>query len=239
MTLMTEHEIRQAFASLRKLTAYSGPHGNQQCGFEEALVELARREARVPTALTRIDGFPAGGNGGGGASRNEAGQPASSTERATIALLDAEQRRSNHDEDGRDPVGERVVAALFTLALLSKGATKVRDRVTEAQQLSGQKKPRAHVAEDCCEEGCTKIAVTGDRSEFPGRCEAHRKALQRAAAKARAEGREEPRVIPREVLKRQAEIESGKGVHVDGPLAPDLDPVVERLVDDFFGEDQL
>jgi len=76
----------------------------------DIILDLAEREDRSPTILTRVDGYPAGGNGGGPASRNDAGQPGSTTERAIIAILNASMPGART----ADPVGELIVSGLWS-----------------------------------------------------------------------------------------------------------------------------
>src|SRR4051812_29217308 len=156
--MMTTQEIRQACAALRQFIA-----------LEDELCDLAEREMRVPTALAAVDGFPPGGNGGGsGAALNDAGKPSSITERLALALVDNEA----HDDD---PVGERIVAVLFSLQNMATASRTARRKVTEAAKMSSLRKPLAHLAEVCVEDGCEELAVPGGR----GRCEPDRKWLER------------------------------------------------------------
>lgn len=203
MTL--EQEARNAFRQFRQLVA-----------MEDDVLELIRRQERVPSTLTRIDGFGAGGNGGGAATRNDAGQPSSTTERAMIQILEADEPGARQ----ADPVGELVVSALWTLLASGEGSQRARTRFVRAAKMSSLRRPQAHVAEDCAQDGCGDLA----HPDRKGNCAACYQWLYNHPG---------VRCVPRSVLERRNERRSGKGVHADGPLAPSLDPVVERLVDDF------
>lgn len=211
--MMSKQEIHQACAALRQLIA-----------LEDDLVELADRQVRVPTALAQLAGYPSGGSGeGSGSALNDAGKPSSITERLAVHSVSDDERQ--RQEPGwtppeTDPVGERVVSALFALSNMATAARTARRKITEAAKMSTLRKPLAHLAEVCAEEGCEDLAVAGGR----GRCEADRKWLDRHP---------DERAVPRAVIARRNERRSRKPIHVDGPMAQDTDPIVERLVDDY------
>lgn len=206
MTL--KHDAEAAIREARRIVAMA-----------DVIIDLAEREDRAPTILTRIDGYGAGGNGGGAASRNDAGQPTSSTERATIHLLEADEPGARQ----ADPVGELVVSALWSLNGAGVAFARARTLLVRAEKLSSLRKPQAHVAEDCKQEGCGDLADP----KCKGSCRACYQWLYNHPG---------VRAVPRGVLERRNERRSGKAVHVDAPFAPELDPVVERLVDDFEEE---
>lgn len=162
--ILSEPEIRAAFAAVRKLVAYSGPPGNQTCQHEEDMVDLAARQQRVPAELVAIDGWPSGGGSNGSRSSDRT----SITERSGIELAEP-------DRELDDTTGRYIATALDMLTQAAMSANATRNNITSANQASTLRRPRAHMAEVCCEQGCDDLAVPGGR----GRCNADRVWLSR------------------------------------------------------------
>jgi hypothetical protein len=193
-------KARTWFAEMRKLVQYPSPT-DRVCPAEEALVKLLERELRAPTGLGMPDGFPAGGSG---STRGSASS--TTTEAAVLGREVIRDAIGRHNEDRNvrdnrlDTIGPVVLDAWDFTEQAGRSARIVRDKITEAEKLSKQRQSLGRTVAVCCEEGCESIAVTTDKSKYPGRCDADRQWLEHDARKAESEGRDPVRVVPREVI---------------------------------------
>jgi hypothetical protein len=189
---MTPEQARAKFANLRKLVRFDK---DGVCPFEEAFVDQLRREHRVPSAMTGPDGFGTGGGDGRG------GAELTSVESAASQLISI----GSGETADPDQFGADVLAACDFLTQAELSANAVRRRVHHAATSSTVRASLGRTVAMCCEVGtrdepCGEIATSGDKSKWPGRCEPHRKWLERATEKALEEGFDPPRSVTREAV---------------------------------------
>ena len=219
MSIPDETWIRDRFADLRRLCLQTetrkGPDGERiaYCPWEEQTIELFKRERRVPTDMTRPDGYPTS-TGGGIPSGNDP-ERLTSVEAAANTNLFAEDATARYLDDQLS----RTVTALIThLDQAGRAATHARTSIITGNRTAEHRRSIGQTAAVCSavggHEGAPEHACTNP-VHAKGLCNTHYQALLRLNTRRPID--DQLTNLPRKVVDDMAQ----RRTHETGPLAGD------------------